>query len=183
MDQQLNRRSLLIGSSGLVLQVTGALGNAASQGQPVMGIVFTILLGVGTLLLMWGLALYATAKGHSSLWCLLGFLSIVGLIGLALLPDRAVDRSLAQATTAPSRTSSLAFWALFLSIASLVTCGLTFILSIAAVICGHVGLVQVKRSAGTIKGRRVLLVGVIMGYIGIGLGLIFLIVLLTQKHS
>ena len=42
----------------------------------------------GTVLLILGLSMYARAKGHSPWWCLMGVLSIIGLIVLAALPDR-----------------------------------------------------------------------------------------------
>lgn len=51
-----------------------------------MGLLVTL---VGTGLLIAGLAMYAKAKGRSPAWGLLGFLSIIGLIVLALLKDHA----------------------------------------------------------------------------------------------
>ena len=46
---------------------------------------------VGTGLLMAGLAFYALAKGRSPAWCLMGLLSIIGLIVLACLKDLAPE--------------------------------------------------------------------------------------------
>jgi len=42
---------------------------------------------VGTVLLIIGLAYYARAKGRHPAWCLMGFLSVIGLIVLACLKD------------------------------------------------------------------------------------------------
>ena len=44
---------------------------------------------LGTALLLVGFAYYAKAKGRSPVWCLVAFLSCIGLIILALLEDRA----------------------------------------------------------------------------------------------
>ena len=44
--------------------------------------------GVGMCLLIWGLALYASAIGHHWAWGFVGLLSIIGLLALAALPDR-----------------------------------------------------------------------------------------------
>jgi len=45
----------------------------------------------GTCLFIWGCYSYAKAKGRHGAWALLGFLSIFGLIGLALMKDRCPD--------------------------------------------------------------------------------------------
>jgi hypothetical protein len=63
---------------------------------------------LGTALLVWGLVLYAKAKGRSGWWGLLGLLSLVGLIGLAVLEDRGPPEGWARDTAiragAPSIT-------------------------------------------------------------------------------
>jgi uncharacterized membrane protein YhaH (DUF805 family) len=43
----------------------------------------------GTIFLFVGLAYYARAKGRSSWWCLFALLSVIGLLVLACLKDRA----------------------------------------------------------------------------------------------
>ncbi len=51
-----------------------------------------------------------------------------------------------------------------LAIASLV---LSFFVSIAAVICGHVALARIKRSGGTLTGEGMAIAGLVIGYVGI----------------
>ena len=46
---------------------------------------------LGTALLLVGFAYYAKAKGRSPAWCLVAFLSCVGLIILALLKDKSAE--------------------------------------------------------------------------------------------
>jgi hypothetical protein len=75
MIQKYNNISLAWGIPGIVLQGAGK-----EISQP-------IVLIVGTVLLMIGLAYYAKAKGRSAAWCLMGLLSIIGLIVLACLKD------------------------------------------------------------------------------------------------
>ena len=75
MIKKYNNISLAWGIPGIVLQIAGHV-----VGQP-------LLLLVGTILLMIGLAYYGKAKGRSPAWCLMGFLSIIGLIVLACLKD------------------------------------------------------------------------------------------------
>jgi hypothetical protein len=61
------------------------------------------------------------------------------------------------------------------ALASLI-CGVLFLFapaSIAAVILGHLALVDIKRSAGRLAGRGMALAGLVMGYIGVGIALIF----------
>jgi hypothetical protein len=75
MIKKYNNISLAWGGPGILVQIFGKAMN-----DPI----FVVL---GTVLLMIGLAYYAKAKGRSSAWCLLGFLSIFGLIILGLLKD------------------------------------------------------------------------------------------------
>ena len=80
MIKKYNNISLAVGIPGLLLQIVG---NVA--GQPLV----TIL---GTILLLVGLAYYAKAKGRSKAWCLMAFLSLIGLIVLACLKDKAKEQ-------------------------------------------------------------------------------------------
>ena len=77
MNKKYNNISLIIGIPGLLLQIHGNV-----IGRPWIAI-------LGTLLLIIGLAYYALAKGRNPAWCLMGFLSIIGLIVLGLLKDLA----------------------------------------------------------------------------------------------
>lgn len=67
----------------------------------------------------------------------------------------------------PSKTSGLAITSLVLGILSLMTCFLGFITGIPGVICGHISLSKIKRSAGALGGRGVAIAGLITGYAGI----------------
>jgi peptidyl-prolyl cis-trans isomerase B (cyclophilin B) len=58
-----------------------------------------------------------------------------------------------------------------LAIVSLI---LAFFVSLAAVICGHIALSQIKRTGE--GGRGLALAGVIIGYVGIGLSLVIVVV-------
>ena len=75
MNKIYNNISLGLGAPGIILQIWGNI-----IGQPIMLI-------LGTILLMIGLAYYAMAKGRNPVWCLMGFLSIIGLIVLGCLKD------------------------------------------------------------------------------------------------
>ena len=75
MNKIYNNISLGLGAPGIVLQIWGNI-----IGRPIMLI-------LGTILLMIGLAYYAMAKGRNPAWCLMGFLSIIGLIVLGCLKD------------------------------------------------------------------------------------------------
>jgi hypothetical protein len=77
--KRLNSISLGLGVPGLVLQ---AVGNMSIGGQT-----GTIVTGVGLILLIIGLSFYAKMKGRSGWWGVLGLLSILGLIALAVLPS------------------------------------------------------------------------------------------------
>lgn len=86
MDAAQNRTSFMFGVPGIVLQFVGWLmqGDTIPGGSP-LGLVVQV---VGTVLLIVGLSFYARAKGHHPAWGLMGLLSIIGLIVLAVLPDR-----------------------------------------------------------------------------------------------
>ena len=87
MIAKYNRLSFLFGVPGLVLQIAGnVMRQGATPTSPsTLGVP---LLVVGTALLLVGLALYAKAKGRHPAWCLLAFLSIIGLLILACLKDK-----------------------------------------------------------------------------------------------
>jgi hypothetical protein len=87
MIARYNNISLALGIPGIILQVVGQF----MRGNPENGTVGALVLVVGTVLLIGGLAMYAKAKGRSLAWGLMGFLSLIGLIVLALLKDHAPD--------------------------------------------------------------------------------------------
>jgi hypothetical protein len=97
MITKYNRKSLIFGIPGLALQLgclfatnliaakikgTGDLPSPALTGLFELGIV------AGDVLLIVGLCYYAKAKGYSAALGLLGLLSCIGLLILALLPDK-----------------------------------------------------------------------------------------------
>ena len=96
MIDRYNRVSVLFGVPGFLLQVGG---NFATVSTAQAGTTTTTLspLGrlailAGTALLLVGLAFYAKAKGRHPAWCLMAFLSIIGLIVLACLEDKTPGR-------------------------------------------------------------------------------------------
>lgn len=91
MDPGLNRKSLMFGVPGIALQIAGVIVQNARTNNLVNAFGGTAILIAGTALLVWGLGLYAKAKGHSRWFGLFGLLSCVGLIILAALPDRLKD--------------------------------------------------------------------------------------------
>ena len=85
MIARYNNISLLLGVPGLILQIAGNVMRTNPENETIGA----IALLSGTVLLIGGLAMYAKAKGRSPAWGLMGFLSIIGLIVLAMLQDRA----------------------------------------------------------------------------------------------
>lgn len=83
MIARYNNLSLALGAPGIVLQIAGRLLMESPEREG-MGIAIGLL---GTALLLVGLAFYSKAKGRHPAWCLMAFLSIIGLIVLACLKD------------------------------------------------------------------------------------------------
>jgi hypothetical protein len=83
MIARYNNLSLALGVPGFILQVVGLI-IQRSAGKEELGLIIVI---VGTVLLVSGLAFYAMAKGRSPAWCLMGFLGLIGLIVLACLSE------------------------------------------------------------------------------------------------
>jgi len=75
-----------------------------------------------------------------------------------------------------AKTSSLAIWSLGLGISGVVLLVVCIgpLLAIPAVICGHLAYSRVKRSAGALKGQGMALAGLIMGYVSLGLALVWI---------
>lgn len=79
-------------------------------------------------------------------------------------------KATAEAPVAP-RTNPLALWSMITGIGGIAIGWFTPLpLSIAAIILGHIGLVQVKRTGE--EGRSYALAGLIMGYVGFGIAVI-----------
>jgi len=80
-----------------------------------------------------------------------------------------------------TKTSALAIWSLVLGILGLMlslVC-LAFFLAIPAVICGHKALSRIKRSAGALGGHGLAVAGLVTGYIGIGVTLVSIPLVMT----
>ena len=97
MIAKYNKKSLTLGIPGLLIQITCILLNnmlaakAKNDGiAPSAGLALLLSLGafVGVILLIIGLCFYAKAKGYSPVWGLLGLLSCIGLLILAVMPDK-----------------------------------------------------------------------------------------------
>ena len=97
MIARYNRKSLAIGIPGLLLQIACTalpafwVAYATSHGsEPPHYLVLASLPGVliGDVLLILGLCYYSKAKGYTALLGLLGLLSCLGLLILAVLPDK-----------------------------------------------------------------------------------------------
>lgn len=76
MIKKYNNISLAWGVPGLVIQTAGILCD-----QP-------LVMWLGSLLFLVGLAYYAKAKRQHPAWCLMAFLSIIGILVLGCLKDR-----------------------------------------------------------------------------------------------
>ena len=90
MIAQYNTKSFVLGIPGLVLQTAGWFIRDAEGFMTPVG--FTIAL-CGTGLLLVGFMFYAKAKGRHPAWCLMGLLSLIGLIVLACLKDKSVQQA------------------------------------------------------------------------------------------
>jgi hypothetical protein len=97
MIPEYSRKSLAIGIPGLVLQILCYVvpdffwnkSSAGSAGMPLWAIIASSVgLTVSSLLLVVGLGYYAKSKGYTGALGLLGLLSCVGLIIVAVLPDK-----------------------------------------------------------------------------------------------
>lgn len=91
MIAELNSTSLKWGGGGIVVQMIGRGMAGASGGDPGMALVGLVLALVGTAMFINGLRYYAMSKGRHPAWGFMGFLSLLGLIILAVLPDLAPD--------------------------------------------------------------------------------------------
>lgn len=70
------------------------------------------------------------------------------------------------------RTEPLAIWSLVLSVLSLFCCG--FVLGVPGVICGHLALSNISKNPN-LEGRGMALAGVVIGYVGIALWILWLL--------
>ena len=79
MIKKYNNISLAVGIPGLVVQIAGRIWEMDA------------LTLTGTVILLVGFYYYTKAKGRNPAWCLMAFLSIIGLLVLAMLKDMAKE--------------------------------------------------------------------------------------------
>jgi hypothetical protein len=70
---------------GILLQVLGRIIMEAMPGNSFIGF---LLILAGFIMFIWGCSSYAVGKGYSQFLGILGFLSCLGLVILAVLPDK-----------------------------------------------------------------------------------------------
>jgi len=91
MIKRYNNLSFVYFVPGMIAQIAGMILKAPPDQPSSPQGVSALLLIVGTILAFIGFGYYAKAKGRSMLWGLCGFLSLVGLVILALLKDKSGD--------------------------------------------------------------------------------------------
>ena len=84
MIKKYNNYSLLFGVPGLIVQTYSSMINS------------NLLFLLGTALIIVGLFFYTRAKARHPLFCLLGFLSIIGWLILAALSDKSDNAELKE---------------------------------------------------------------------------------------
>ncbi len=87
---------------------------------------------------------------------------------------------------APSRYSVLAIVSMiagFLSPLFIIACLLSIFTSTVAIVTGHIALYKINRSAQQLEGRVLAIIGLVFGYLSMGLSIAVLIFLLTRPPS
>jgi hypothetical protein len=79
-----------------------------------------------------------------------------------------------QFAAAPQKTDGLAITSLVLGILSMICCGMGILTGIPAVICGHIAMGRMKKDPN-LQGKGLAIAGLIMGYLGIVVSVIYLI--------
>lgn len=103
------------------------------------------------------------ADGTYQLSDLAWYEGATGWLPLSTVPGFGDNLSGATAHPSATRTSGLAITSLVLGILAFLTVGLT---AIPAVICGHLALGKIKRSAGAQSGGGLAIAGLVTGYFG-----------------
>lgn len=79
------------------------------------------------------------------------------------------------------RTPAVAIWSLVLAVFSF-TCGWLFT-AIPAVICGHIARSKIRKSGGTLGGRRIATTGLVLGYVALLLGILGIPLVISMIQS
>src|SRR5436309_15272329 len=79
------------------------------------------------------------------------------------------------------RTAPAAIWSLVLAILSF-TCEWLFT-AIPAVICGHIARSKIRKSGGSLRGKRIATAGLILGYTALVLGVMGIPLLVSMIQS
>ena len=91
MIKRYNNLSFLFFVPGMIAQFAGLFLKGPADNPAPHQALANILIIAGTVLAFVGFGYYAKAKGRSILWGLCGFLSLLGLLILALLKDKSGD--------------------------------------------------------------------------------------------
>ncbi|MBE3098350.1 MAG: DUF4190 domain-containing protein [Planctomycetes bacterium] len=187
MDARLNRISLAWGIPGILIQLPASFVCRLAENPWIAAVAWLASL-VGTVLLMVGLAYYARAKGRSPAWCLLGFLSIVGLIVLGVLKDKsspaAAPAGRTPGASAPGDVGMspvlpvLSGWAIAAGYLGLFT--LLIVPAPLALATGIYAIVDIRRHP-TKRGMGRAIFGVVLGALGTLVLLLGLFILLTAR--
>lgn len=102
MIKKYNNLSFVWGVPGIIIQSGGQVlaqmaERPGSEPDPLLTLSGCGITLVGTGLLMVGLAYYAKSRGRHPVWCLMGLLSCIGLIVLALLKDKSPEVEMVEA--------------------------------------------------------------------------------------
>ncbi len=176
MIRRYNNISLAIGIPGLILQIIGATVAAMGAKEETPSLLGVLISLIGSGMLIIALAYYAKAKGRHWAWCLFGFLSLMGILVLFLLADRAVTpakpEEAGEFLLIISDKANAAFW---LGILSLPFC----VLFPLAIIFGILGLREVRAGKGILIGKARAITGIVLGFLGgfILLGIVFFVVI------
>ncbi len=80
------------------------------------------------------------------------------------------------------KTNGLAIASMVSGIAGIFLC-ILFVPSILAVVFGHVGLTQIKRSAGRERGKGMAIAGLVLGYLGVVAAIVWIIVVANTDQN
>ena len=89
MIARYNNLSFVFALPGFALQIIGRMWLDSPE-KSQFGLIMML---VGTGLVLLGFANYAKSRGRHPAWCLAAFLSVIGLVILAMLEDRTRDSS------------------------------------------------------------------------------------------